>query len=70
MVDQQIVYVVGNAGTILKSTDGGLLWIRQFSGTTNNLHAVSFADANHGVAVGDMGTTVRERRRNNTKVDA
>jgi photosystem II stability/assembly factor-like uncharacterized protein len=32
-VDQATGYAVGNAGTIIKTTDGGISWIRQTSGT-------------------------------------
>ena len=38
--------VVGTEGTILRTTDGGVNWIAQSSGTTNHLYGVSFTDAN------------------------
>jgi photosystem II stability/assembly factor-like uncharacterized protein len=34
-------------------------WIRQNSGTTNNLRSVCFTDANTGTVVGDSGTILR-----------
>ena len=41
-------WAVGNAGTILRTTNGGTNWTSQTSGTTNDLYAVSFTDANNG----------------------
>jgi photosystem II stability/assembly factor-like uncharacterized protein len=54
--DETTAFVVGSAGTILRTTDGGDTWTRQESGTTHALHSVSFADANTGTVVGDYGT--------------
>jgi photosystem II stability/assembly factor-like uncharacterized protein len=48
--------VVGDFGTILRTTDGGTTWIMQFSGTSNDLFGVSFTDENNGTAVGGWGT--------------
>src|SRR3954447_20944979 len=48
--------IVGDSGSIFRTTDGGETWTQQASGTNNNLRAVAFADANHGIAVGDKGT--------------
>jgi photosystem II stability/assembly factor-like uncharacterized protein len=42
---------VGTNGTILRTTNGGLTWTPQTSGTTEHLRAVHFADANTGMAV-------------------
>jgi poly(3-hydroxybutyrate) depolymerase len=49
-------WVVGDGGAILTSADDGQSWTAQTSGTTENLYAVSFADATHGAAVGRRGT--------------
>lgn len=43
---------VGAVGTILRTTDGGETWARQFGGTSATYRAVSFVDANTGTAVG------------------
>src|SRR4029077_7308097 len=46
---------VGEAGTIIRTTDGGSHWTIQtsgFEGTGTNLAGVSFTDANIGTAVG------------------
>src|SRR6184192_4365210 len=51
--------VVGEYGTIVRTTDGGNSWTVQVSGTTQTLWAVSFTDANNGTAVGEGGTIVR-----------
>jgi photosystem II stability/assembly factor-like uncharacterized protein len=48
--------VVGDAGTILHTTNSGLNWVAQSSGTTNQLMGVSFTDASHGTVVGYSGT--------------
>ncbi len=59
VVDSDTVIAVGNAGTILRTTDGGASWTFQTSGTTNFLAAVSFVDADTGTAVGELGTILR-----------
>ena len=46
---------MGDAGTILKTTDAGMTWSPVTSGTTNSLHDVHFFDAIQGVAVGEQG---------------
>ena len=51
-------WVVGDGGAILRSTDDGVSWSAQPSGTHENLYAVHFADALHGAAVGRRGTVV------------
>jgi len=47
-------YVVGNSGSILKTTNGGINWDYLNSGTGLNLNGLSFADANTGIAVGGL----------------
>lgn len=47
------VFVVGDNGTILKTTNNGNEWVSVPSGTTNRLNAVSFSWSGEGVAVGD-----------------
>jgi len=59
------VYAVGgNASsdsvqTIIKSTDAGVTWSVQLDTLGPWLHAVYFADANHGYAVGDGGVVLK-----------
>src|SRR5215211_3461476 len=57
-VDANTGTVVGEYGTIVRTTDGGNSWTIQASGTTQTLWAVSFTDANNGTAVGEGGTIV------------
>ncbi|MBV8762111.1 MAG: hypothetical protein JO257_32760 [Deltaproteobacteria bacterium] len=51
-------WVVGDGGAMMTSADDGVTWAAQTSGTTENLYAVAFADAQHGVAVGRRGTVI------------
>ncbi len=43
----------------LKTTDGGMNWESQVSGTTNHLFSVKFTDTNRGFAVGNLGTILK-----------
>jgi photosystem II stability/assembly factor-like uncharacterized protein len=52
-------YIVGQSGTIVKTTNGGLNWTEQASPTSNNLFSVCFTDANTGYAVGQSGTIIK-----------
>jgi outer membrane biosynthesis protein TonB len=50
-------FAVGWGGRILHSTDAGIAWTDQTSGTSANLNDVSLAsDALRGIAVGESGT--------------
>src|SRR5262249_41257457 len=51
--------VVGDNGTIMRSTDRGSTWSMPVSGTSASLYAVCFIDGNNGWAVGDGGTILR-----------
>lgn len=55
LLDSGIGFAVGDAGTILKTTDAGMTWSPLTSGTTNALYDVYFFDATQGVAVGELG---------------
>ena len=59
LLDSGTGFVVGDAGTILKSTDAGATWAPLTSGTSTTLHGIYFLDPNEGVAVGDSGTILR-----------
>ena len=59
LLDSGTGFVVGDTGTILKSTDAGATWMPLTSGTSNTLHGVYFLAPNEGVAVGDSGTILR-----------
>src|SRR5262245_27495463 len=59
LLDSGTGFVVGDTGTILKSTDAGATWTPLTSGTSMTLHGVYFLDPDEGVAVGDSGTILR-----------
>jgi photosystem II stability/assembly factor-like uncharacterized protein len=59
LLDSGTGFVVGDTGTILKSTDAGATWTPLTSGTSTTLHGIYFLDPNEGVAVGDNGTILR-----------
>jgi hypothetical protein len=52
-------WVVGANGTIMRTTDRGVTWNTQTSGTSSILWGVSFADSLTGYAVGDNGTILK-----------
>jgi photosystem II stability/assembly factor-like uncharacterized protein len=52
-------WVVGDAGTILKTDDGGVTWEKQESGVSSALLAVDFVDTSIGFAVGKSGRILR-----------
>ena len=54
-IDKSNGWAVGGSGTILHSTDGGITWIKQESGTTVDLFKVLFTDINNGYAIGAGG---------------
>lgn len=47
-VDQNIGFICGDTGTILKTIDGGTNWLPQNSGTTYQLTCLQFIDSNTG----------------------
>src|SRR5260370_8402468 len=53
--DSNTIVTVGNAGRILRSTDGGATWNSLNAGTTMNLISVSFPDANTGTTLAPRG---------------
>src|SRR5215813_10568870 len=59
LLDSGVGFAVGDAGTILKTTDAGMTWSSLTSGTTNALYDVYFFDATQGVAVGELGLILR-----------
>jgi len=59
LLDSGVGFVVGDAGTIVKTTNAGMTWSPLTSGTTNALHDVYFFDATQGVAVGEQGLILR-----------
>jgi photosystem II stability/assembly factor-like uncharacterized protein len=51
--------IVGGAGTILRTVDGGRSWAAQITESRALLEDVAFADATVAVAVGSFGTILR-----------
>jgi len=61
-VNNEIGYIAGEgigSGTILKTTNGGLNWIIQNSGTANALYTLYFCNENTGYVVGGAGTILK-----------
>jgi photosystem II stability/assembly factor-like uncharacterized protein len=58
-VDQNTVYAVGFAGTIIKTTDGGTSWIKQTSGVSTYILSVQFLDQNTGWVCGYQGMILK-----------
>jgi photosystem II stability/assembly factor-like uncharacterized protein len=56
VVNSSTIYVVGNAGVILKTSNGGDSWTKQTSNTTNDIFSVSFSSSSNGVCVGNSAT--------------
>ena len=56
LVDSSTGWVVGGAGTILATSNGGTDWTPQTSGTLDDLYTADFTDASHGWVVGQVGT--------------
>lgn len=56
MLDQNHLVAVGDNGSIFKSSDGGIVWLRKSSGTSNILNFINFSDIYNGIAVGWYGT--------------
>jgi photosystem II stability/assembly factor-like uncharacterized protein/subtilisin-like proprotein convertase family protein len=59
MLDLNTGWIAGNAGTILKTVDGGATWTPQTSGTATDLRDVHFVNANEGWIVGLNGLILR-----------
>ena len=56
-------WAVGDAGTIMHTTDAGITWRNQTSQTSANLNSVFFADPDTGWAVGHLGTVLQTSNR-------
>jgi hypothetical protein len=59
LLDSGTGFIVGDTGTILKTTDAGATWVPLTSGTTTTLHNVYCFDPGDAVAVGDQGLILR-----------
>ena len=52
-------WVVGDRGTVLRTTDGGFNWRLYARGPQNTFYAAAFPNAKTGFAVGDNGMIVK-----------
>ena len=59
LADPDTGTIVGEDGTILRTTDGGEIWVSQTSGTSKHLLDVFFSNAETGTAVGNGGTILQ-----------
>lgn len=63
------VWACGDSGTILYTSNGGITWVQQHSGTTADLHGIVYHEENGCViAVGAHGTILRTTDRGTTWV--
>jgi photosystem II stability/assembly factor-like uncharacterized protein len=58
MLDKQQGWIVGEAGLIMTTKNGGVAWSSQPSGVVDDLWDVHFVDAENGWAVGEAGIIV------------
>jgi len=58
-INGKTAVVVGELGTILRTSDGGNSWSTQWSGTSARLYDVYFAEPFAGTAVGTYGVILR-----------
>ena len=58
MSDAQTAIAVGDSGTCIRSSDGGISWVQQSIGASNALFAIAPIDANKYLIVGDGGTVL------------
>ncbi|MBA4313344.1 MAG: hypothetical protein C0417_12025 [Chlorobiaceae bacterium] len=52
-------FMVGDNGTILNTTDNGIIWQSIPSGVIRNFNAVNFSEINYGIIVGDSGKIIK-----------
>ena len=55
LIDSVHAYAVGQAGAVLKTTDGGMSWNETITDTLQTLFGVAFTDTMNGTVVGDHG---------------
>ncbi|MEJ2105502.1 MAG: YCF48-related protein, partial [Ignavibacteriaceae bacterium] len=54
-IDRNYGTIVGQSGTILRTSDGGKTWTNQISGTSYDLYGISYSNNDNGIAVGENG---------------
>jgi hypothetical protein len=68
-VNQNIGWIVGWGGSVLKTIDGGLNWFMQSIPTSNALTSVFFLDINEGWIVGYYGTIIHTTGGNSQNIN-
>jgi photosystem II stability/assembly factor-like uncharacterized protein len=58
-IDDDTGYAVGDAGTIIRTTNAGADWNIEVSGTLENLNAVHLTGQANGIAVGNNGLVLK-----------
>jgi photosystem II stability/assembly factor-like uncharacterized protein len=58
-IDDNIGYIVGNWGVLLKTTNGGWSWTSKTSGTNNHLTSVVFVNPTNATIIGTQGIILR-----------
>ena len=66
MSDQNNLWLVGDLGVLLHTSNGGINWIQQTTNTINTLLSICFVDGNNGWAVGDLGELIHTTNGGNT----
>ncbi|MDH3268545.1 MAG: YCF48-related protein, partial [Ignavibacteria bacterium] len=57
--DANTGFAVGESGKIIKTTNGGMNWDSQISGTSDRLSSIFFYESNTGWIVGNNGTILK-----------
>ncbi|MFA7289990.1 MAG: YCF48-related protein, partial [Melioribacteraceae bacterium] len=60
-IDTNHGFIVGNNGTLLRTTDSGTKWEKQSTGTSNDLSSISFVDLQNGFIWGSNKTFLRTK---------
>jgi PKD repeat protein len=59
MVDTSNGWAVGLNGTVVHTTDAGVTWVNQYTGTSSALNSLKVVDANTAWVVGDNGVVLK-----------
>ncbi|TAJ22663.1 MAG: glycosyl hydrolase, partial [Nitrospirae bacterium] len=57
--DSKVGWVVGERGSIFRTTDAGFTWVEQENGTKAALYGLTFPDPGRGWASGERGTILQ-----------
>ena len=68
-INNNIGWIVGSDGYIVKTTNGGLNWVQQNGGTNYYLTRVRFVDENNGWVVGESGIILKTTNGGDTWID-